>query len=301
MTDAEKADVSWAAALAASRMPRREVLRLGDGCQTSVFVHAPAGSPRRMPVLYVHGIQSHPGWFVGSAAAMAGAGHQVFQVTRRGSGDGAQARGDAKSAGQLLEDVQEACQFALTGAGGDRLHLVGVSWGGKLLAAYAAHPRRTVQVASLTLVAPGIVPAVDVPLEAKLAIVLSLLVAPHRRFDIPLSDVELFTDNEAMREYLRRDPLRLRRATARFLYASRRLDAMRRACPSGSLSMPTTLMLARRDRIINNRATLQEVQRLAGGKASVIEFDAAHTLDFEPHVEPFHQALCSALMRGESS
>ena len=193
----------------------------------------------------------------------------------------------------LLDDVDAACRFVLDETGAERLHLLGVSWGGKLLAAYVcSRPSRA--PASLTLVAPGIVPRVDVTAGEKAGIALSLLFRPRRPFDIPLSDVELFTDNEEMREYLRRDPHRLHKATARFLYASRSLDRMLRRCPRGAIGIPTTLILASRDRIIDNAATRTAVDRLTGGAAAARVLDGAHTLEFEPEPSAFYEALSRA-------
>ena len=49
-----------------ARRPRRQVLSLRDGYRTVVYIYGPLGPTKRVPVLYLHGIQSHPGWFVGS-------------------------------------------------------------------------------------------------------------------------------------------------------------------------------------------------------------------------------------------
>jgi len=269
---------------------------------TSVFVHAPArdaaasasGGGARLPVLYVHGIQSHPGWFAASAAALARAGHAVYQVTRRGSGDNQAARGHAHSDGQLMDDIDRAARMILERTGASRLHLLGVSWGGKLLAAYASHPKCSAPIASLTMVAPGIVPRVDVARTTKLSIAAALLVSPHRRFAIPLSEPELFTDNPAMREYLRNDKLALHEATARFFLASRKLDWRLSAAAGGCLAMPVTLILAGTDRIIDNQGTRRFVNRLTGGRCGVVELPGCHVLEFEPDPEPLLDALVAA-------
>jgi alpha-beta hydrolase superfamily lysophospholipase len=292
--------VVFAADLPDGRMPSREVLGLTDGYSTGIYVHSPPEGACGLPVLYVHGIQSHPGWFAASAAAMAAKGHAVFQVTRRGSGDNARLRGHAESASQLLQDLQTACGHVLARSGAERLHLVGVSWGGKLAACYAAQAGGSGQLASLTLVAPGIVPRVDLSAARKLAVAACLLVAPRRPFGIPLNDVELFTDNERMRRYLRTDRHRLLRVTARFLYASRRLDTVLRRAPGGAIAVPATLILARRDRIIDNERTQAEVQRLTGGRAVVEALDGCHTLEFEPDPGAFHASLIMAIARGEA-
>jgi alpha-beta hydrolase superfamily lysophospholipase len=275
-------------------------LKLPDGYETSVYVHRARGDAARPPVLYVHGIQSHPGWFFASAACLAERGNTVYQFTRRGSGGNHAGRGDARSAGQLLDDISAAVDFVRRDASADRVHLVGVSWGGKLLAAWAV-ARDAGPAASLTLVAPGMVPRVDVGAWTKVRIAAALMFCPRRRFDIPLSDPELFTENERMRAFLRADPAALHRGTARLLFASRRLDGMIRRAPRGAVRLPTTLLLARRDRIIDNPRTREAVERLTAGQAGIVEFDAAHVLEFEPDPRPFFDALVASLARGEAS
>ena len=291
----------------------RATVELSDGYKTPAHVYtAQAAQPRpqrRDPVVYLHGIQSHPGWFSGSAAYLASMGHPVLLPTRRGSGANNVARGDAASAELLCQDVAACCRLAMAMFDAPRVRLVGVSWGGKLAAAFCLRRWPGVEVGSLTMVAPGIVSKVDVPLSEKLAIALALLGRPSpgaprgsAMFDVPLSDVELFTDNPPMRDYLARDPYRLHRATARFLFASRRLDSMLRAAsglgtPRVALSLTTTLLLARRDRIVDNDATGRSIAHLTAGKAHVEQLDAAHTIEFEPDPAAFHKALLSAVRR----
>jgi len=276
--------------------PRRCLLCLGDGYETPVYVHAAQG-PRRRPVLFLHGIQSHPGWFAGAAHALAQRGYAVFQVTRRGSGENARDRGHAASADQLLADTDAAFDFVRAETGADRPHLLAVSWGGKLAAAWAAS--RPGAAASLTLVAPGLAPRVDLPWTTKLAIGLCLLAAPRRRFPIPLNDPALFTDNEPMRAYLRADRFSLPRATARFLYVSHALDRRLARAPRGAAACPATLLLAERDRIIDNAATRAAVERLTAGAAYVQTLPGAHVLEFEPDPRAYYAALAEALARGE--
>jgi len=287
--------------LPADRVPRREALRLRDGYPTSVYVYDPPPAARRCPVLYLHGIQSHPGWFAGSGAALAEAGFPVFQVVRRGSADNRRDRGHARSASQLLADVRTAHKFALERTGAARAHLLGVSWGGKLAAAAAVQHRDARDLASLTLIAPGICAKVGLSVWRQLAVGLSLLPFPKARFDIPLGEAERFTDNEPMRAYLRSDPLALHRATARFLFASRQLDRLLREADRGSIGAATALVLASRDRIIDNAATQEELDRLTGGQCTVHELPAAHVLEFEPDPRPFYDLLIAALRQAEES
>lgn len=283
-------------ALPAGAHPRILTMALPDGYPTYLAAYdPPAAAPARTPVLYLHGIQSHPAWFASSAAYLAAAGHAVFQVARRGSGANARDPGHAASAAQLLADLAAAIEFVRGRCRADRVHLVGVSWGGKLAAAYALAPERAAGLASLTLVAPGLAPQVDLGPIVKARIALCLLFHPRARFDIPLNQADLFTDNPAMRTWLDGDPLRLHRATARFLYASRSLDGLLTRARRGELTTPATLLLASRDRIIDNPRTRAIMERLTAGRAGVRELEGAHTLEFEANPEPFYRALLEAL------
>lgn len=276
--------------------PRTLPLRLADGCQTEVHAYEPAGGAGPA-VVYLHGIQSHPGWFCGSAAALAAAGCAVYMPVRRGSGAAKIDRGHARSARQLLDDLSAAGRLAMERTGSSAVHLLGVSWGGKLAAAYAAQRRPDVPVASLALVAPGLASRVDVPATTKLGIAAAALLRPRRLFDIPLSDVELFTDNPAMQAYLRADSLRLQRASGRFLLVSRLLDAAIGRLGRGSIACPTLLLLAEGDRIIDNAAARRIVERLTAGRAEVRTLQGAHTLEFEADPSPLTEALVDWLRR----
>ena len=270
-----------------------ELLKLPDGAETPVLHHHPLNKAEP-PVLYVHGIQSHPGWFTGSAQSLARAGSDVFQVTRRGSGTSTARRGDADSADQLLDDVGAAVRYVMETTGAEHVALLGVSWGGKLLTAYALRAGGG-NIDSLTLVAPGLIPRVDVSITTKLAILSALIFRPGGYFDIPLNDVSLFTDNPEMREYLRNDPHRLHRATARFLYASARMDRIIARADERALKVPTTLILAGRDRIIDNDATCDLLEWLADRPVRIRRLDAAHTIEFELENSGFYDILCQSV------
>jgi alpha-beta hydrolase superfamily lysophospholipase len=274
---------------------RTQPLILPDGYRTSVVrIDPDEPDPAQPPVVVFHGIQSHPGWFIGSASALARRGMRVYLPVRRGSGDNTARPGDAASPRQLLDDVTAAIDWARCDTACEHIRAVGISWGGKLLAAWALRDDAQAMLAGLTLVAPGICPQVDVPLATKLAIAACLLLRPGRRFEIPLSDPALFTDDEQFRAYLRDDPCRLTRATARFLLASRMLDRRLAKAPQGALP-PATLLLSATDRIIDNERSRQSLHRLTGNRLRITEVDAPHTMEFTHEPSSYYQALIDAV------
>lgn len=232
-------------------------------------------------VLYLHGIQSHGGWFDASAQRLAEAGFAVLLPDRRGSGRNERERGHLTSTRRLLTDVTEWIEEIHVRTGFEKVHLLGVSWGGKLALAY--HRYAPARAASLSLIAPGIFAQVDLPTHAKVRVAWSLMTSPRNRFDIPLNDPALFTGNGERQTYIAKDPLSLRQVSASFLGVSRKLDAMAHAVGPQTPPCPLRLFLAGRDRIISNERTRQLVRHLNWPERDIIEYpDAHHTLEFEP-------------------
>jgi alpha-beta hydrolase superfamily lysophospholipase len=137
-------------------------------------------------------------------------------------------------------------------------------------------------LSGIALLCPGFCPKVRPPLGQRLQIAWARLTTPARLFPIPLNDPELFTTTPEWLDFLRGDSLSLHRATARLLVQSVRLDRyLRRAVRQ--VRVPVLLMLAEKDRIIDNAATRRFAQRLASADVRVIEYPGAHhTLEFEP-------------------
>jgi alpha-beta hydrolase superfamily lysophospholipase len=256
----------------------------------------PFAGPEQTVVVF-HGIQSHPGWFVGSASYLAERGHTVWLTTRRGSGASGLRRGDAESPDQLLGDVEAAMQQAADRAGRP-VCAVGISWGGKLLAAWALNAG-TDAAGSLVLLAPGICPRIGPSFGQKLRIAWALVAGGKtRRFAIPLRDPRLFTANAEMLAYLSADAAGLSEATARFLLTSRLLDRRLAAARAGAIDLPVALLLASEDRILDNAATEAAVARLCRRNPRIRTLPGAHTLEFEPRPEEFYRALAEAVESG---
>jgi alpha-beta hydrolase superfamily lysophospholipase len=254
----------------------------------------------RAVLVYLHGIQSHSGWYEASSRHLAEAGVAVYQLERRGSGtDRSHERGHVDRAETWLDDVAAAARLACGETGFAAAHLAGVSWGGKLALACAAH--RLELYRSLLLAAPGIVPRVDPTLAVKVRVAQSLLAGnPLRRFPIPLHDPNLFTENPERVRYIAHDPLSLHEVTARFMYESRRLDGLVRSAARVA-SRPTFLAIAEKDRIIDNAATMALVEAMPCSRRQVIVYpNAGHTLEFEPDPVAYFRDLAAWIMEIES-
>ncbi len=240
----------------------------------------PAATVRGI-VLLLHGIESHPAWFEGTCRFLAALGFLAVAPARRGSGEDSQDRGDVDGYRRWLRDVRFLAEHYAAAHPGKPLHLLGISWGGKL--ACAAVAGAGVQADSLVLISPGLVPRVDLPWIKKIAVLLCALICPTRRFALPIASEAMFTGNEEAQRFIRSDTLRLRRVTARFLVENAKLDAHARRHEK-ALDTPVLLLLAEHDEIIDVFKTRRRVERFASPRKKILQYPGSvHTLEFEPN------------------
>jgi alpha-beta hydrolase superfamily lysophospholipase len=277
--------------------PDFDEFRTSDGYRLWARHWRPVSPPQGY-IVALHGIQSHSGWYEFSSRSLCAAGYDVLFVDRRGSGRNLAQRGDAPHGDRLLNDVVQVLHQVRTtrdrDAPGRPVVLLAVSWGGKLASLSAA--RRPELVDALALLYPGICsrvrPTVTQSARLWLARVLGIR---HKRVEIPLNDPALFTAEPRWQEFIQHDPLTLRDVTSGFLLAHQ--DLTRQALSlAASIRCPMLLMLAGRDRIIDNEATRAWAKRATSAELTIHEYpEAQHTLEFEPHPERFVNDLLSWL------
>jgi alpha-beta hydrolase superfamily lysophospholipase len=257
--------------------------RASDGYAFYLRRFVPVGVPRAR-LVFLHGVRSHGGWYERSCGEFARAGLEVFFLDRRGSGLNTARRGDAPGFRRLIDDVADFLQSLRAERAWLPVFVGGISWGGKL--AVGLPYRRPGLVDGLVLLCPGLSPRIKPPLPRRLRIALASRLRPDNLFPIPLNEPELFTASPEWQKFIDGDPHGLRRATARFLFNSFALDIyLRRA--ARRVTVPTLLLLAAHDRIIDNARTRAFVGRFPS-ETTVIEYAGAHhTLEFEPPEHPW--------------
>ena len=256
--------------------PRIRYFTAADGYRFAVRVwDRPAAAGR---VLVIHGIVSHGGWYLRSCRHLAEHGFEVHALDRRGSGLNLAARGDVPSCGTWLSDVES---YLASLAPGMPTVLAGISWGGKFVAALAK--RNPPDLAGMAMICPGLFARQQANLaQRSLLRTAGLMRLAGLRIPIPLRDPALFTDTPRWRDYIRDDPLTLRRITIRFALADLQLNDDARAAPEQIASRPCSL-LAGRERIVDNPRTADFFRRLSSPDKTQLEYPAAgHTLEFEP-------------------
>ena len=250
--------------------PESVRVRASDGVELHVARYA-AESPRAV-VVAAHGIQSHAGWFDRSSRQMAEAGLEVWFTDRRGSGRSGGDRGHARGGERLLRDLDAV--MAETPSDVPKF-LLGVCWGGKLMAA-AASARG--DIAGLALLYPGLFPKVGSnPWNWLLLKGAKFIGVQRRPTRLPLSP-ELFTNDPAWQSAIRSDPLALTEVSVGLVRSGLDLDRMR---SSVRVSVPVFCAVAGRDRVIRNRP-LRGWLEAVKTPVEIIEYaDARHVLEFE--------------------
>jgi alpha-beta hydrolase superfamily lysophospholipase len=264
--------------------PTLDTFQASDGYRFYFRRWTAAGRPQAR-LVFLHGIRSHGGWYGRSCARLAEAGFEVYFLDRRGSGLNTAHRGDCPGFRRLIDDVAEFVVGLRREKAWLPTYVAGISWGGKL--AVGLPYRRPGLASGLILLCPGLRPQIAPPLARRLRIGLARLARPTRLFPIPLNEPELFTASPAWQKYIAEDRHGLCQATARFLAASTALDMyLRRA--ARRVTVPSLLMLAGRDRIIDNPRTRQFVASFPSRDNRALDYpDAHHTLEFEPDGHPF--------------
>jgi acylglycerol lipase len=263
-----------------------------DGRRLELRRYPPAGPPRA-DVVILHGIISHSGWYDISCTALARRGFDVHALDRRGSGLNADQSGDVDSLDTWIRDVIDyLAQLKMTGR---PTFLLGISWGGKLAPAIAR--QRPDLLAGMGLLCPGIYASQQPGWFKRSALRLSGTLAIDRKtVRIPLQEPELFTDSPRWQAYIRNDPLTLRRITMRFAREDLRLTQYTRRS-AGYLHLPTLLMLAGRDRIVDNPRTRHYFANIAACDKTLLEYSgAAHTLEFETDPQGYINDLAAWLL-----
>lgn len=246
----------------------------------------------------LHGIQSHSGWFEYSSAKLAEAGFEVYFSDRRGSGLNGFLRGHADHGMRLLNDTRQLIQLVRREHPGVPVTLMGLSWGGKTAAAFAATYPELID--RLALLYPGLEPRLG-PTRWQLRRL--NLARKHdirdRSVPVPLSDPALFTGNPAWQRFIANDPLALHFVTSGFLNSGRNLDDIVRKCPE-RIVHPLLVMLAGEDQIIDNHRTRLRIAEFGTRRLlSILYPDARHTLEFEEDRDVFIADLTNWL-RGNS-
>jgi alpha-beta hydrolase superfamily lysophospholipase len=270
-----------------------EVIAGPAGVKTFARVYGKDGP--KNPLIMLHGLQSHSGWFTQSASFIAGLGIPVYSVDRYGSGLSEAPRGGYRSINDSLDDIDAAARFAMENHSADKVYLLGHCFGAIGACLYTS--RRRERVKALIMPTPAIFTKNDLKPLDKLKVLLSRMTWSDIPVPVPL-EPSMMSELDEYIDFAGSDNLALRYASGRFFYDIPK--ARRMAVESaGSIKTPVFMALSGLDRVCdngNNRAFFDSL----GSEDKILKVypGARHILEFSKEKEAFFGDLAGWL-RGQ--
>ena len=251
---------------------------------------------KKTPVIMAHGLQSHSGWFAQSAAFIAGLGHPVYSMDRRGSGLSQSKRGDLKDFKEMIADINTVRNFVTARHQKDKMYVLGHCFGAIPATAYAGKYPGSLK--GLILTTPAIYTKTSIPFRYKLKIVFSR--SGRRNFMVPSPlETSWFTELDEYEEFIKSDDLSLKEATGDFYY---QIHKARKYIykHSDRFTMPIFLGIAGEDPICDNERNIKFFNNLPSQDKDVVAYeDARHILEFSSEKESYFEDLAKWLTAHE--
>jgi len=263
-----------------------------------IFMRVFGESGKKTPVIMSHGLQSHSGWFAQSAAFIAGLGHPVYSMDRRGSGLSQAPRGDLKDFMIMVEDIHTVAKFVKKRHAKEKIYVLGHCFGAIPTAAYACEYPDSVK--GLILTTPAIYTKTEPSFLWKIRILLTPSGSGNFMVPNPL-ETSQFTELKAYEEFIKSDTLSLKAATGDFYYQVHRARKFIHK-NNNRLTMPVIMGIAAEDPICDNRRNLTFFHKIPAADNTLIEYnDARHILEFSPEREKYFDDLANWLNRIDKS
>jgi len=246
------------------------------------------GKKDHLPLILLHGLQSHSAWFVQSARFIADCGIPVYAMDRRGSGLSRAPRGECHDFHEMVRDIDTVASHIMKKHDAESVHILGHCFGAIPAVLYSLiYPHK---VKSLMLSTPGIYTHSDLSIFHKLIVFVSHFIHLPLYLPVPL-ETELFSDLEPYRRFISEDELSLRNATISFYYQIHRARLFIKT-HADRLTMPVFMAVAKHDEIVDNQRNKKFFDSLPGATKVFKEYESArHILEFSTDRDKFFAGL----------
>jgi len=258
-----------------------------DGTKLAVRLAGSNGT--RTPLVMLHGLQSHSGWFVQSQSFLAGLGFPVYAMDRRGSGLSEGARGDCADFRDMIHDVHAVVESARARHEVEKVHIFGHGFGTIPAALFATtHPQL---VASLIQASSGIHTKVSIAPSQKLGLLWSKASRGTVHIPIPLK-AEMMSELDECVRFIRADEARLLTATGSFYFEVLRARHYIHA-HKHLLTMPLFMASAGHDSICDTAANERFFWSLPARQKLLVRYERSrHVIEFSEQRDDFFRDLC---------
>ncbi|MEE8360239.1 MAG: alpha/beta fold hydrolase [Candidatus Omnitrophota bacterium] len=241
-----------------------------------------------VPLLMLHGLQSHSGWFTESASFIASLGIPVYAIDRYGSGLSKAPKGGFRSLKDSIEDIDIVARYASELHKKKMVHILGHCYGAMLAAAYACV--HNYKIKSLILPTPAIFTKSDITPLDKLKIIWSKISGSDVMIPIPLS-AEMMSDIDEYVSFIKNDALSLHDASSRFFFE---VTWMRKFILKNSVNItaPVFMAFAGKDPICQNNKNKRFFDSLRSEKKELKVYNSArHILEFSCEKDNFFKDI----------
>lgn len=237
------------------------------------YNHWPVQDAAAPCAIYLHGLESHMGWFFNIAESLNSKDINVYAFDRRGSGLN---RDSCKNfcSKNILSDLKIFLDLVKEEHPDSKIFIIGLCLGGKIAVSFASSCQARID--GLILVSPSLKSRLKFsPMD-----ILSILFRPNRMVKIPIED-KMFTSNEKYLKFIEKDPMRLHYIPAQHLLEIARMDrSVKDALVN--IRLPVLVMLAGTDEVIDTDSIKKWYARLPSeDKVLKVYQDFHHILTFE--------------------
>jgi acylglycerol lipase len=224
-------------------------------------------------VIYLHGLESHMGWFLNLAEFLNLKNINVYAFDRRGSGLNKNSSRNFSSR-YMSSDLKIFIDLVKKDHPGSGIFLIGLCLGGKIAVDFFSYHRDCLD--GLILISPSLKTKLKFSLSDKF----SILFRPNSILKVPIKDA-MFTSNEKWLKYIEKDSLRLRYIPAQHLLEIAKMER-HLVKASGNIRLPVLLMLAGIDEIIDTAGVKRWYEKLPSPDKTLKFYkDYHHLLTFE--------------------
>ena len=226
--------------------------------------------------IFVHGSESHSGWFSKVSQNLAKKGYITVCYDRIGWGQSPGKKGCAEPLSRLSLQLHQFLREAAPDNQTHELpvHIVGLSWGG-LLVLHAAARGLLNEAKTLHVLVPGLFPNPKFSLLEKIKIFLGGILGLPFMVDLPWKPAD-FSTNPDVQSYILKDQLRTTRVSAQFLWRTFLMQQSLNLHHESLRQKSLQFILAENDGIIDTPATAAFAAR--SGAETIITSSSAHAI-----------------------
>jgi acylglycerol lipase len=222
-----------------------------------LFARAWRGRGHRGVVICVHGAESHSGWFCGLAQELQEVELDAFAYDRMGWG---QSPGDNGELTSLHDIYDELCSLIyILRERYDRIHLLGMSWGG-LYALYAAYHLLPI-VNTISILSPGLF--LRNPFNRKTLRTAFDELFKNRRWRFSLAyEPQDFSSEKSQKKFIEDDPWRQKTVGPRFVAATLMMQSVIKSPLFKRPNKNVQVLIGDKDRMIWTQKTVDFCENL---------------------------------------